>query len=203
MLYDSCMFIFVGLGNPEPEYEGTRHNVGRFVLKLLAKKFDFSEWKEDIKIKALVAKGKIAGKGVSFVLPNNFMNNSGGSVAPLIESKKDLEKLIIIYDDLDIPVGKIKISFNRSSGGHNGVESVIKKVHSQEFARVRVGICPATPTGKMKKPVGEKAIIDFLMKEFRDVEITELKKVTKRIGDTLEIFVTKGLSQAMNIGNSN
>lgn len=194
-------FVIVGLGNPEPEYEGTRHNVGRFMLKVLAKKFDFSDWKQDAKIKALVSKGKIAGKNVTFVFPDNFMNNSGSTVAPLIESKKDLEKLVVVYDDIDLPIGRMKISFNRSSGGHNGLESIIKKVRSQEFARVRVGICPTTPTGKQKKPHGEKAVIDFLMKEFRESEITELKKLSKRIGESLETWIVDGLPKMMSLGN--
>jgi PTH1 family peptidyl-tRNA hydrolase len=194
-------FIIVGLGNPEPEYAGTRHNVGRFVLHALAKKFEFGDWKEDGKLKALVSKGKIAGKGTSLIMPDNFMNNSGASVSPLIESKKDLEKLVVIYDDIDLPIGRIKISFNRSSGGHNGLESIIKKVRSQEFVRIRVGICPTTPTGKHKKPTGEKAVIDFLMKEFRESEVVELKKVAKKIAESLETFVADGLPKMMSIYN--
>ncbi len=195
-------YLIVGLGNPEPEYAGTRHNVGRFVLQVLAKKYDFSDWKEDQKIKALVSKGKIEGKSVTFLLPNNFMNNSGSSVAPLLAEKKDLAKLLVVYDDIDLSLGRIKISFDRSSGGHNGLESIIRKVRSQEFARVRVGICPATPTGKQKKPHGEEAVIDFLMKEFRESEVAELKKITKRIAEAVEIWVTDGLPKAMSIGNS-
>jgi PTH1 family peptidyl-tRNA hydrolase len=194
-------YTIVGLGNPEPEYKGTRHNVGRFILQALAKKFDFTDWKEDQKIKALVAKGSIAGKNVTLILPNNFMNNSGGSVSPLISEKKDLAKLLIVYDDIDIPVGRMKLSFNRSSGGHNGLESIIKKVRSQEFARVRIGICPTTPTGKLKKPTGEKPVIDFLMKEFREAEVTELKKIAKRVGEAVEIWINEGLPKAMSIGN--
>ncbi|KKP89000.1 MAG: Peptidyl-tRNA hydrolase, partial [Candidatus Nomurabacteria bacterium GW2011_GWC2_35_8] len=108
------MKLVVGLGNPGAEYENTRHNTGRIMVGLVEKKLE-----DKLKIK--------------FLTPDNFMNNSGKAVAPLVKSKKDLENLIVIYDDVDLPLGKIKISFNRSSGGHNGLNSVIKALKSQEF----------------------------------------------------------------------
>lgn len=194
------MFIIVGLGNPGEIYEKNRHNAGRIVLELLAKKYDFSDWKDDVKIKALVSKGELGGKKVQFVLPNNFMNNSGGSVAPLISSVKDLEKLVVIYDDLDIGVGNMKISYDRSSGGHNGLESIIKKVKSQKFARVRVGICPVTPSGKLKVLTGLERT-DILLKDFREPEYTELKKLSKKIGEALEMTVAEGRQKAMTLFN--
>src|SRR3989344_8325798 len=99
--------LVVGLGNPGKEYEHTRHNTGRIMVGIIEKKL---ETKHKIK----------------FVTPDNFMNNSGKTVKPFIKTKKDLESLVVIYDDIDLPLGKIKISFNRSSGGHNGLNSVIK-----------------------------------------------------------------------------
>src|SRR3989338_4042229 len=117
------MKLVVGLGNPGEEYENTRHNTGRIIVSLVEKKL------EDSKIK--------------FLTPDNFMNNSGKAVAPLVKTKKDLENLIVIYDDIDLPLGKIKISFNRSAGGHNGLGSIIKSLKSEEFLRIRIGISPA------------------------------------------------------------
>ncbi len=140
-------FLIVGLGNPGAEYEKTRHNTGRIMVGLISEKL------EDEKIK--------------FLTPDTFMNKSGVAVAKLVKTKKDLENLVVIYDDVDLPLGKIKISFNRSSGGHNGVGSIIKSVKSQEFVRIRVGISPATPSGKIKKPSGEKAMLAFLLGEFK------------------------------------
>ena len=195
------MFTMVGLGNPGEEYKSTRHNTGRMILEWLAKKLVFSEWKEEGKLKALVATGKIGKAKVQFVLPNNFMNNSGKSVGPLIKSKKDLEKLVVIYDDLDLSIGSMKISFNKSSGGHNGLESIIKNVKSQEFVRIRVGISPHTPSGKIKKPSGEKPVIDFLMKDFKDSELADLKKLSKKIAEALECFVSDGKGKMMSLYN--
>jgi PTH1 family peptidyl-tRNA hydrolase len=129
------------------------------------------------------------------------MNNSGLSIKPLIKSKNDLEKLVVVYDDLDLPIGTIKISYNRSSGGHNGLESIIKNVKSEAFTRVRVGVSPVTPSGKLKKPKGEKAVVDFLLKDFRENEITELKKVSKKIDDALTIITNEGRLKAMTLYN--
>lgn len=196
------MITVVGLGNPTDEYKGTRHNAGRIILEVLAKKNNFSDWRDDKKTKALISAGKIGTKKFQFVLPNNFMNNSGGSVKPLITAKKDLTNLVVIYDDLDIAIGSMKISFNKSSGGHNGLESIIKAVKSQEFVRVRVGISPHTPSGKTKKPSGEKAVLDFLLKNFKEAELAELKKLSKKIGEALECFATDGKDKMMSIYNS-
>ncbi len=194
------MFIIVGLGNPGEEYKNTRHNVGRIVLTLIAKKLGFSDWKEDVKLKAFISKGELGGKKVQFVLPNNFMNNSGTSVAPLISSAKDLEQLVVVYDDLDIAVGNMKISYDRSSGGHNGLESVIKRVKSEKFARIRVGICPVTPSGKMKRPLAG-ASKDFLLKDFREVEQGEIKKLSKKISEALETMISESRAKAMTLFN--
>ena len=111
------MKLVAGLGNPGKEYENTRHNTGRIVVGLVEKKL------EDQKIK--------------FITPDNFMNNSGKAVAPLVKTKKDLENLVVVYDDIDLPLGKIKISFNRSAGGHNGLGSIIKALKSQTMQEKR------------------------------------------------------------------
>ena len=174
------MKYIVGLGNPGVEYEKTRHNTGRIIISFI---------EEKIKAKA------------KFAMPDTFMNNSGKVVAPLIKSKKDLADLIVIYDDVDLPLGKIKISFNRSSGGHNGVGSIIKHLKTEEFVRIRVGICPTTPTGKLKKPKGEEAILKFLLGEFKKEELAELKKLSKKITEAIDTFYTDGLGKAMSLYN--
>ncbi len=175
------MKLVVGLGNPGKEYENTRHNTGRIVAGLVEKKLD------DNKIK--------------FLMPDNFMNNSGKSVAPLIKSKKDLKDLIVIYDDIDLPLGKIKISFNRSSGGHNGLGSIIKSLKSEEFLRIRVGISSATPKGIVKKPKGEKAVLNFLLGEFKKSELETIKKLGKTVAEAVETIFNESKEKAMSLYN--
>jgi len=189
-------YIFVGLGNPGEEYEGTRHNTGRILLSSLGKLHD-AEWKTDGKLSAQVAKIKIGKTSVTLVLPDTFMNNSGKSVKPLITGIKSAEKLIVIYDDLDLPLGASKISFNKSSGGHRGLESVIKAIKTEKFARVRVGISPKTPTGKIKKPSGDDAVMKVIMGKWKPEELVILKKLGKKISEALETFVSDGLGKAM------
>ena len=175
------MKIIVGLGNPGDEYKNTRHNAGRIMVNLIEKKL------EDLKVK--------------FLLPDTFMNHSGKAVAPLIKNKKDLKDLVVIYDDIDLPLGKIKISFNRSSGGHNGLHSVIKALKSEEFLRIRVGIAPATPSGKVKKPKGEKAVINFILGEFKKSELETLKKLSKTVALAVETIFTESKEKAMSLYN--
>ncbi len=175
------MKLVVGLGNPGKEYENTRHNTGRILVGLVEKKL------EDKKIK--------------FLTPDTFMNNSGKAVAPLVKTKKDLENLIVIYDDIDLPLGKIKISFNRSAGGHNGLGSIIKALKSEEFLRIRIGISPATPKGVVKKPKGEKAVLNFLLGEFKKPELEVIKKLSKKIAEAVETILTEGKDKAMSLYN--
>lgn len=179
------MKLIVGLGNPGEEYENTRHNTGRIVTVMVEKKMEQNGSKHKIK----------------FVLPDNFMNNSGRAVAPLVKMKKDLKDLVVVYDDIDLPLGKIKISFNRSSGGHNGLGSVIKALKSEEFLRIRVGIAPTTPSGKIRKPKGEKAMINFILGEFKKSEIDILKKLSKKIAEAVEVIFSEGKDKAMSLYN--
>jgi PTH1 family peptidyl-tRNA hydrolase len=193
--------LIVGLGNPGTEYEKTRHNAGRIILEYIAKANDFSDWKNDMKTKSLRAKGEIEKEKFDFMLPETFMNNSGNAVVQIIDGPKKLKNLVVIYDDLDIPVGSLKISFNRSSGGHNGVQSVIKKVKSQEFVRIRIGVSPHTPTGKIKKPSGEQAVLKFLLGAFKEDELKELKKMSKKVAEILAMISSDGHQKAMSLYN--
>ncbi|MEK7190203.1 MAG: aminoacyl-tRNA hydrolase [Patescibacteria group bacterium] len=175
------MKLVVGLGNPGKEYENTRHNTGRIVVGLIEKKFE--------------------GKKIKFLTPDNFMNNSGPAVAKAMAGKKALKNLIVIYDDIDLPLGKMKISFNRSSGGHNGLQSIIKALKSQEFLRIRIGISPATPSGKLKKPHGEKEVIKFILGEFKKPELETLKKLSKKVAEAMEMIFSESKEKAMSLYN--
>lgn len=195
------MILTVGLGNPGEEYEKTRHNAGRIILEYIAKANDFSEWKSDMKLKSLKSKGEIDSEKIEMLLPNTFMNNSGNAVMLVIDNPKKLKNLIVIYDDLDIPVGSLKVSFNKSSGGHNGLESIIKKVKSREFVRIRVGVSPHTPTGKIRKPKGEEAVLKFLLGKFKEDELKILKKQSKEIAEIISLISAEGYQKAMSIYN--
>ncbi|KND48838.1 MAG: peptidyl-tRNA hydrolase, PTH1 family [Parcubacteria bacterium C7867-005] len=175
------MYIVVGLGNPGEEYKETRHNTGRMVMDFLTKK--------DI-------------LNTKFVHLDTFMNKSGAGVAKVVKSKKSAEKLVVVYDDLDLPIGTMKVSYDRSSGGHRGVESIIRALKTQAFIRIRVGISPSTPSGKLKKPQGEKDVEKFIMGKFGPKEKEMLKKVFKHIPETLEALATDGLQRAMTVGNT-
>jgi PTH1 family peptidyl-tRNA hydrolase len=192
-------YIIVGLGNPGEEYKNTRHNAGRMLVEMLAKSLDSStEWKSDKKLNALVSKAKIGKSSVVLVLPETFMNNSGKAVKPLVTSIKAAEKMLVIYDDLDLPFGTNKISFNKSSGGHKGLESIIKAVKTEKFARIRIGVSPTTPSGKIKKPQGEDHVQKHILGEFKPAELLALKKLSKSVNEAVETFVTDGLERAMN-----
>ena len=191
-------WVIVGLGNPGEEYEGTRHNTGRMALEVFARIQHFSEWKEDAKAKATVSKGAVEKKLAALVLPDTFMNKSGLAVMKFVKSVKAAEKLVVVYDDLDLPLGTIKISFDRGSGGHRGVESIMTTLKTKKFTRIRIGVSPETPGGTLKKPHGEKEVIDFILKRFKDAEVPELKKAFKQSAKALEAIITSGPMVAMN-----
>lgn len=189
-------YLIVGLGNPGEEYAATRHNTGRMVVEAFRKKNDFPEWKKDGVLKALVSKGTFGKDKVTLLAPDNFMNVSGKSVVPLVKNAKDAERTIVVYDDLDLPLGAMKISFNRSSGGHKGLESIIKALKTRAFVRLRIGVCPATPSGKLRKPKGEDVILDFIVGPFKKPEQEILKKVIKKATGALALILEEGREKA-------
>lgn len=191
------MIYIIGLGNPGEEYEETRHNTGRMVVDFFHRLAKFPEWKIDKKSKSLISKGKIGKTEVLLIKPETFMNKSGISAASFVTSVKKARDLIVIYDDLDLPLGKMKISFNRGAGGHRGIESIERSLKTREFGRLRIGISPQTPSGKLKKPQGEKAVIDFILGKFRKPEIDELKKISKKSVLAIEDIISEGLPKAM------
>ena len=191
-------WVIVGLGNPGEEYQGTRHNTGRMALEFFAKQMQFGDWKEDKKSKAHITSGMIGKTAVVLVAPDTFMNKSGAAVIKYVKSQKAAEHMVIIYDDLDLPLGGLKLSFNRGSGGHRGVESIMKAVKTKKFTRVRVGVSPATSGGKLKKPQGEKEVVAFILSKFKPPETDEMKKVFKKVAGALEAVVAEGPQIAMN-----
>ena len=157
------MYIVVGLGNPSAEYAKTRHNTGRMAADNVRDKVS----------------------GIKVFVPDTFMNKTGSAVAKVVKSKRAAEKLIVIYDDLDLPLGTMKISYNRGSGGHKGLESIIRALKTREFIRIRIGI-------------GKKSDVEkHILGNFSKLEMEKLKKVFKGVVTAVETIIEEGLQPAM------
>jgi PTH1 family peptidyl-tRNA hydrolase len=204
------MFYAIGLGNPGEEYESTRHNTGREAVMRLAKDLKAEDFEFNKKSNAQVSKIKIGKEPATLVLPDTFMNKSGNAVSYFVKpkpkaSKKGLDNLIVVHDDLDLPLGKMKISYNKGVGGHRGLDSVVKAVKTLEFVRVRVGVSPATAKGLAKKPgtnmtpkAAEKAVIDFILGKWKPKEQDVIKKEFKKASEAIQTLATDGRDRAMN-----
>ncbi len=206
------MFYIIGLGNPGGEYEATRHNTGRLVLANFIKENLKNGLEPNKKLMALTGEGKVKKEEFMIIEPETFMNKSGASLKTLVGKivkkkkivvngkKKDAlwaENLIVLHDDIDLPLGKMKMTFNRGSGGHKGVESIMRTLKTEAFVRIKVGICPTTPSGKPKKPDNKK-LLDFIVGRFSPKEMEIVKKNSKKVTETLNTLLAEGVSNAMN-----
>jgi len=202
------MYLIIGLGNPGEEYEDSRHNTGRRITETLRVKNKFPEWRVDSKSKALISSGKIGKEKIFLALPETFMNKSGEAVKKLLSNVKcQVSNIVIVYDDLDLPLGKMKISFNRGSGGHRGLLSIEKNLKTREFIRLRVGITPSTKSGKLLKPQSEREVIDFILGKFsakggsasggKKPELEKFKKISGQAVSAIQSIVSDGLQKAM------
>jgi PTH1 family peptidyl-tRNA hydrolase len=199
-------YLIVGLGNPGPNYLNTRHNTGFFFLESFRRTADFPSWQEDKKYRALVSTGRLGKNKVVLLLPQTFMNKSGESLKNLRSAvlnlksnrrKKAVANLIVVHDDLDLPLGRFKISFGKSAGGHRGVLSVTRAVGTDNYVRLRIGISPVGAKGNLKKPVGEQAVIDHILGVFKPSEQKVLKKIVPHVSEALTLIVTQGRDRAM------
>jgi len=195
-------YIILGLGNPGQEYEDTRHNTGRFVLGIVAKELNADEFSFNKKINALSTEAKIKKEKLILAMPETFMNNSGKTAAALVKSIKAASRLIVIYDDFSLPIGRMKISFNRSSGGHNGLESIIKAVKTEAFLRIRVGIAHENSKGDAKVPHGDDKVLKFILGKYTDDELKLIKKVAKKAAEAILVIVTESKEKAMSVFNA-
>ena len=176
------MLLFVGLGNPTPDSENNRHNVGFKVIDSINKNFNLSKQKP--KFKGLLTTGNIEGEKVYAIKPLTFMNNSGVCIRELLEYFKfDAEDVIVFHDDLDVEFGKIKAKFGGSSAGHNGISSIDKFI-GKDYSRVRIGI------GKPKTPV---LIEDYVLQNFDEDELIGIDKISKNITDSIGDLIKKKL----------
>ena len=176
------MLLFVGLGNPTPNSENNRHNIGFKIIDAINQKFGLSKQKP--KFKGLLTTGTISGKKIYAIKPLTFMNNSGVCIRELIEYFKiDAEDVIVFHDDLDIDFGKIKTKFGGSSAGHNGIASIDKFI-GKDYSRVRIGI---------GQPKNNVEVADHVLEDFNDEEKDEIGKITKNITESISILLDKKL----------
>ncbi len=176
------MLLFVGLGNPTPDSENNRHNVGFKIIDSINKKFGLSKQKP--KFKGLLTTGNICNEKIYAIKPLTFMNNSGICIRELIEYFKiDAGDVIVFHDDLDIEFGKIKAKFGGSSAGHNGISSIDKFI-GKDYSRVRIGI------GKPKENI---EVADYVLQNFDEEETISIEKISKNITESISILVEKKL----------
>ena len=176
------MLLFVGLGNPTPDSENNRHNVGFKIIDSINKKFNLTKQKP--KFKGLLTTGTIGDKKIYAIKPLTFMNNSGICIRELIEYFKiNSENVIVFHDDLDVEFGKIKTKFGGSSAGHNGIASIDKFI-GKDYSRVRIGI---------GKPKGSIEVADFVLQNFDDEETINIEKISQDITESISILVEKKL----------
>jgi peptidyl-tRNA hydrolase, PTH1 family len=185
------MRLIVGLGNPDPEYQWTPHNLGFLAVDELANRSGIRV--ERPEGKALVGKGKIAGEDVLLAKPQTYMNLSGISVRELLE-KYELRPadLLAMWDEVQLPFGTIRIDRKGSGGSHNGANSVISGVGTQEFSRIRLGCGPDHPLSSRK---------EFVLRPMKKAELEEAAEMIGKAGDAVEMILAKGIEPAMNIFN--
>ena len=176
------MLLFVGLGNPTPDSENNRHNVGFKIIDTINKKFNLSKQKP--KFKGLLTTGSIEGEKVYAIKPLTFMNNSGICIRELLEYFKfDAEDVIVFHDDLDVEFGKIKAKFGGSSAGHNGIASIDKFI-GKDYSRVRIGI---------GKPKNQVEVADYVLQNFDEEELNGINKISINITDSIGDLINKKL----------
>ena len=181
------MYVIVGLGNPGKKYENTRHNIGFITVDYLADELGIKVNK--LKHKALVGEGRISGQKVLLVKPQTFMNLSGQSVREIVSYyKTDLSELIVIYDDIDIDRGAVRIRKKGSAGTHNGMRSIIYDLGNDNFPRVRIGI------GKSENI----PLIDYVIGGFTKDEIKIMEDAVVRAAKGVMSIVGEGIDRAMN-----
>jgi len=179
------MKIIIGLGNPMPKYKGTRHNVGQIIVSYFQEINNFPGFKLKKKLEGLISEGKIGEKKIALVLPQTFMNESGRAVKKLITNYQlPITNLIVIHDDIDLPLGTIRIKKGGSSGGHNGVQSIIDHLKIQDFVRIKIGVA----NEKRGLVPAEK----FVLEKFSKEETMKLSKIKDLAIKTLENILNEG-----------
>lgn len=186
------MWGIVGLGNPGQKYRFTRHNLGFGFIELLAERAGIAV--DRLKWRALVGQGRLAGQEVVLAKPQTFMNLSGLAVAELVSFfKLELGRLVVVHDDLDLPLGRLRLTQGGSSGGHKGVASIIERLGGEKFIRLRFGI------GRPPSP--EIDPVDFVLGEFKPEEAKEVAVAFERGLLAIETLLSQSLAKAQSLYN--
>lgn len=186
------MYYIVGLGNPGIQYENTRHNAGFITIDYLARKYSIDVRK--IKFKSLIGQGVISGQKVMLVKPQTYMNNSGEAIREIYKYFDfDHDKLIVIYDDIDIDFGSIRIRKKGSAGTHNGMKSIIYNLEFDDFPRIKVAVG--------KKP-SYMDLANFVLSGFSEQEVKIIEEEVKLASDAIEMILEEGIEKSMSMFNS-
>lgn len=190
------MKLIVGLGNPGRAYAHNRHNIGFRCINHLAKEYAIQVKQHSCH--AQIGKGKAAGVEVLLAKPQTYVNESGKAVSQLLRKYKvSPQDLLVICDDLDLPLGKTRIRQGGSAGGHNGIKSIIAALGSQDFPRIKVGI--GRPTGEAGKPLSdEDVIVGYVLSDFTSAEDKLIKPAIATVAEAIECFLIDGITAAMN-----
>lgn len=192
------MFYIVALGNPGDKYQHTRHNVGWMAIDLALQSWNLPSLIEEKKFSGRTTMGGLNENPIRALYPDTYMNNSGTAVKKFVAGH-DIENLIVVHDDVDLPFGEVKVVKGRGAGGNNGVQSIIDKLGTKNFIRVRIGISPTSFwTGKVKRPSGGRALERFVLKEFSKKEKEKLPEVLETVKQAIESIVNEGVETAMN-----
>lgn len=196
--YVHTMFI-IGLGNPGDAYERTRHNIGRVIVERLAREAG-AAWARDGQANALRAETALDGTPATLVLPETYMNRSGETAAYFARAQNAApDAFVVVHDEVDLPLGTLRIAKGRGDGGHNGLKSLIAGLGSKDFIRVRVGIAPTSFwTGKVKRPAAGGPLERFVLARFSRSEERALETVIPRACEAITAIVTDGADRAMN-----
>ncbi len=187
------MKLIVGLGNPGKQYAGTRHNIGFLVIDYLAEKTGIKV--DKIKFKSVIGEGFIGTEKVVLAKPQTYMNLSGEAVLDMVQwYKLAPEDMLVIYDDMDLPLGRLRLRMKGSAGGHNGMKSIIYLVESDEFPRLRIGI------GRPENDTMES--VDFVLGKFSGDEAKIMADAVKNAGDAVLAILEKGVEAVMNEVNA-
>lgn len=182
------MYLIIGLGNPEEEYSKTRHNMGFNAINKIAEKYEIEMKKT--KFNGIYGSGNIEGEKVMLIKPQTYMNLSGKCVKEFLDFYKiEREKMIIIYDDMDVEPGKIKIRKQGSAGSHNGMKSIISEIQTQEFPRIRIGI---------GRPIHENDKINYVIGNIPEEEMEKLEEGIEKAKEATIDILAKGIDHAMN-----
>lgn len=185
------MYLIIGLGNPEPEYSRTRHNMGFDVINKLANKYQIDLTRSNFN--AIFGSGIIEGEKVILVKPQTYMNLSGEAVKKYVDFYKiPLENVLVIYDDMDTEVGDIRVRAKGGAGSHNGMKSVVKELGSEDFPRIRVGI---------GRPEGEFDRIDYVIGSISDEDYLELQNAQEKATEAIVYYIKNDIDNAMNFFN--